>query len=182
MPIYLRAKYKWDEKGFEELALKLARASGTKVRVGVLGANASQKHPDSNITVGEIFMVNEFGSDDGHVPERSSLRSTFEKDRPLMKQALSQATHDIVFRKDTVDGALNHVGNVAVAAVRRTINEQVPPPNAPATVEDKGFNHPLINSGLMKNSVTHQLVRGTDVIDRGAIEGDYEAFSISVDD
>jgi hypothetical protein len=49
-----------------------------------------------------------------------------------------------------------------------TIDSQVPPPNAAATVAKKGFDHPLIESGYMRaNTKAWAKVRGSEKLVEG---------------
>ncbi len=48
--------------------------------------------------------------------------------------------------------------------IRIKILSNVPPPNAPSTIEKKGSSHTLIDSGNMLGSVSHQVTGSDDMI------------------
>lgn len=180
--MHLKAKYTWNDKGWRELTSNVARAGATKLRVGVLGADASRKHPNADITIGEVALINEFGSDDGHVPRRSFIRGTVNGKMGLMASILNTAARAVVMAKQSADVALGHAGALVVNAIRETIEHSIAPHNAKATVDKKGFDHPLIESGVLKEAISFQLVKTSGVTDKGAVGGDYEAFSVGFDD
>lgn len=81
--------------------------------------------------------------------------------RPWLIPGVQSATRDIV---DTVgdgleqglsaDAVLNQVGAIAVGATQEYITNLRTPPNAPSTIEKKGSDNPLIDTGSMRASVT----------------------------
>ncbi|QGH75045.1 hypothetical protein RostovM3_00035 [Vibrio phage Rostov M3] len=52
------------------------------------------------------------------------------------------------------------MGVVAVAGVQNYIDELRSPANAPSTVERKGADNPLVDTGEMKQSVTYNIQTG----------------------
>jgi hypothetical protein len=59
----------------------------------------------------------------------------------------------------TIDQILDVLGPVAVAEFQQTIIDINDPPNAPSTVRKKGSSNPLVDTGLMNQTLTH-IVRG----------------------
>ncbi len=41
--------------------------------------------------------------------------------------------------------------------VVKAIDDGMPPPNAPSTVDQKGSNHPLVDTGEMRNSIEYRI-------------------------
>lgn len=39
----------------------------------------------------------------------------------------------------------------------KAIDDDIPPPNAPSTVERKGFDHPLVETGEMRDNVEYRI-------------------------
>lgn len=60
----------------------------------------------------------------------------------------------------SMDQILETVGVVAAAAVKVYMTDLKTPPNAASTIRKKGSNNPLIDSGAMRQSVTHQVSIG----------------------
>lgn len=101
-----------------------------------------------------IAAVNEFGSSDGHVPERSYLRSTVDENRAKYLKALTAATGKGIDKgRATMARELGKVGQVAVGDVQRKIRDIDTPPNAPSTIRQKGFDNPLIETGRLRQSI-----------------------------
>jgi hypothetical protein len=114
-----------------------ALAGGAYAKVGVLEDDPKGSYrPKGGLTVAEIAAVQEFGTEDGHVPERSFLRSTFDEMRDTLDEMSRKLIIAVVLdRTLTVEQALNLLGAKFAAAVRAKITdgEGVPPPNAPST-------------------------------------------------
>lgn len=111
-----------------------------------------------------IAAVNEFGSVDGHVPERSYLRSTADAKRDEYAAAIV-AIVDAAMKAPAgqsdrvVRRGLGRLGAKAVGDVKRTITALDTPANAPSTIEKKGADNPLIDTGRLRQSIDFD-VRG----------------------
>lgn len=133
------------DRGWAQMLKQVdAMAGKSYVKVGVLGDKGGGLHeqdPDgkaSPLTLTEIGAVNEFGSEDGHVPERSFLRSTFDRMREEMTGDAAKLLPQVLDGKLSVATALNVLGAKLAAEVKKTITViGVPPPNAPSTVARK---------------------------------------------
>lgn len=154
----ITAKYHFDDRGWRRLTSAVSRFSSSAVDVGILGGIGSQMHPNGKITIWEIGAINEFGSRDGHTPERSFLRSAFQ-DRSWVRSITALAARRVLNLRGTAEDALNWMGGVAVHAVRQKIDSGPPPPNAPSTVQKKGFDHPLFEIGVLRSAISHQVTR-----------------------
>jgi hypothetical protein len=51
---------------------------------------------------------------------------------------------------------LDPIGGLAVENIKTYISELEHPPNAPSTIEKKGFDNPLIDSEQMKEAVMYK--------------------------
>jgi phage gpG-like protein len=134
------------------------------VKVGVLASKgAGDTHNTdggSPMTLVEIAAVHEFGSRDGRIPERSFLRSTF-----LIRRVNALAAMQTKLAKAIVtDGmdpskALAILGAWGAAEVKNTFTEiDIPPPLAESTIARKGSSRPLVDTGLLKNSISYEVV------------------------
>lgn len=141
--------------------------AGAHVKVGVLAdsAQGGLHEEGGELTVAEIAAVNEFGTEDGRVPARSFIQRTFdEKREALTKEFAALLGGKVLFGAMTLANALGLVGAQLAAEIKKrvTAGDPIPPPNAPSTVEKKGSDRPLIDTGRMVNAVTWlvQLGRG----------------------
>tara|TARA_R110000824_G_scaffold30668_7_gene100628 strand:+ start:4136 stop:4621 length:486 start_codon:yes stop_codon:yes gene_type:complete len=149
------------DKGYKRIReniAKLAKASigdGPGVFVGV--------RADKDGDLLTIAAVNEFGSSDGHVPERSYLRSTIDKNRQdyitQIVKILDAAYTGRTGSLSTLHRGLSRLGAKAAGDVQKTMTALSSPANAPSTVERKGADNPLIDTGRLRQSIDFE-VRG----------------------
>lgn len=128
-------------------------SSGPNVRVGVQGADTSKDRPfgESNLA---IAAVHEFGSRDGTIPQRSFLRSTADRERALFQRALSVGA-----KRAAINGGikreLGKVGELGVSKIKQTFDRSIGlKPLKQATIDRKESSRPLIDTGILKNSMT----------------------------
>lgn len=154
-----KGKTKDTDLGREEILKQLALADGAYVDVGLFD---HEEHPDSEYTIAQIGAVHEFGTKDGHIPERSFLRSTYDERREKWRARMDAAYDEIKEGKGKVLPLLMAWGEKAAGDVRRKITKLKTPPKAPATLkkEGEGFTNPLIWLGYMRQSVRARIVVG----------------------
>jgi hypothetical protein len=153
--------------GYRRLVANLAklRAASTGEGPGVLvGVRDGAGSTDEGTPLVQIAAVHEFGSTDGHVPERSFLRSTVSKNRDeyltLLTAVLDAARKAPAgVGNAVVRRGLGRLGAKAVGDVKRTITDLDTPPNAPSTIAQKGSANPLIDTGRLRQSIDFE-VRG----------------------
>jgi len=163
---------KFVDHGWGKILNNLKELSGTRVQVGVLGSDGGRKHPDSDITVAEVALINEFGSGKAHIPSRPLLRGTFTKSNPMVQEIGRTIASRVVNFMQSASLALDAAGKVAVEALRVQIAKGVSPGNAPRTIKEKGFDHPLLWTGLLWEALSHRVTgSGSFVAD------DYEPIS-----
>ena len=115
------------------------------LRVGVLDENAASVHPNSNgETVGNIAARNHYGAPG--VPARPFLSITLAKNRAK----IAKAGEMLLDNPDLL-------GAYVVGLVQETIADGVPPPNSPATIAAKGSDTPLIDTGILRQSITYEV-------------------------
>lgn len=129
------------------LARARALAGGAYSKVGILADSSRgglhQVGPDGKaapLTVAEIAVVQEFGTEDGRTPSRSFVRSTFDEQRgALAADARKLLVAVVLDGKMSVDRALNILGLKLASMIREKIitGAGVPPPNAPSTLRRK---------------------------------------------
>jgi hypothetical protein len=124
------------------------------VKVGI--PDSSINYPDgTNLLM--VAAVNEFGSLDGRIPERSYLRSTMINKRDVFKKFWRKYGADYLTGKIPPRDILELLGQLAQAEVQRQIRAIDDPPNALSTIEQKGSSKPLIDSGLLIQSIRYQV-------------------------
>lgn len=123
--------------------------------VGIIGAKADASR--GRFTVGEIAGVHEFGS--ATVPKRSFIGSWFDAHQAEMSEHVRRCTKLLLEGK--IDAAKWHtlVGVKAVGGIQKHISEGISPPLKPATVARKKSSKPLIDTGIMRSSITWREVK-----------------------
>lgn len=133
--------------GYEDLLREIVGANGAAIEVGIRGGEVAQ-----------YAAVNEFGSSDGHVPERSFLRSTIDENKAKYAGLMQEALGKILFRGGKAKKVYAKVGRQVVFDIQRKISSRVPPPNAPATLAKKRGTTPLINTGDLHTSIRAEVI------------------------
>ncbi len=167
----IRYSYTWKDTGWRNIVSGVSRLNSSRVQVGVVGNDASQVHADSGLTVGEIAILNEFGSQDGHTPERSFIRSTLFKLRQEMSRVSAQAARRVIYSGAAASTALSDVGDWAKERIKDTIVSGVPPKQADATVIKKGHGNTLIELGLLLHAVGYQVVSAAAAAIMNVVDG-----------
>lgn len=137
------------DKGFKKLQRELKGASKSYTHVGV---HKGEQTLDG-VDLVSIAIANELGTD--RIPERSFLRSTFDEQHRKLK-VLGKKQYELVLEgKQSIQKALGLIGEYFQAQVVKKINDLRDPPNAPSTIEKKGSDNPLVDSGQLKQSIRH---------------------------
>lgn len=104
----------------------------------------------------ERAVFNEFGTSRG-IPERPFLRNAMADNRDGYKRLTVDMARRIVKGEADMPGELNRLGIKAVGDIQQSIGSNIGPANAPETVKRKGSSKTLIDTGEMRQRVTHQL-------------------------
>lgn len=122
--------------------------TATKVEVGFLDRAT---YPDGT-PVALVAAANEFGT--SKIPPRPFFRTMIRKNSekwPInLRTALTNTGGDAAT-------SLGQVGQEIQEELQDSIRSNVPPPNAPATAKAKGFDRTLIDTGVMLNTVKHNV-------------------------
>ena len=126
---------------------------GPDVEVGFF---ATAKYPDGT-PVALVAATNEFGTDDGHIPERPFFRNAIRKGKEPVREVLAEnLTHENGYALDR--RTLERVGHQLTAEIKKSIVTLRDPPNKPSTIRRKGSSNPLVDTTTMMRSVTHRVV------------------------
>lgn len=130
------------------LLRNVGRLDDVEIKAGLQGS------VDQELLIAAV--TNEFGSDDGRIPERSWMRSTFaaKNDEWAELAALLAA--------DAMDGGsfqlstwANRLGEHMVGDLALAMTDLRDPPNAPSTIKRKGSDNPLIDTGRTRLAITY---------------------------
>lgn len=132
---------------------RLRELQGVAVLVGVRG----EETDDEGTSLALIASANEFGTRDGHVPERSFLRRTVAENQRDYEEMLAGAVDDYVEDGIPLTRSLGLIGAAAVGDVQDTMVAVDDPPNAPSTIARKGADNPLVDEGVLKAAITWKI-------------------------
>lgn len=139
--------------GWKRILRETRKAAVAEV---VIGVQAGDVNDDSQL-IAEYAAYNEFGTE--KIPERSFMRTAFDENLPAIKKDMDNRYAQMLAGQVTARQALGLIGLRNQDFIKTKIDTNIPPPNAPATIEQKGSSHTLIDTGAMKNSI-HYIVRG----------------------
>lgn len=145
------------DKGFDQYHAAVKKLNGSAVQVGMF-AEVGDK-------VLTKAIVNEFGTTQAGrnknitIPERSFIRSTYNKQYKKVSKRFGQIFQSFAERKYDVDKRLKLIGMEQVSETQKTITDFKNPPNAKSTVERKGSSHPLIDTGEMRSKVNYKVIK-----------------------
>lgn len=150
-------KHVKDDKREQQRMEKLLRTlqSSPHVAVGILQDAPANEH----FSVVDLAMVHEFGSKDGRIPQRSFIRSTCDALRESHIKLTTALQNKIIDGKISITQALTQLGEVVSKDMVQAINRGIEPTLASSTIRRKRSSKPLIDTGRLKGSITHE-VRG----------------------
>jgi hypothetical protein len=141
--------------GLAALAKKLLELKKTSIEVGIL---KDTNYPESGASLLTVAMTQEFGSAKRGIPARKPLRGTAMFQKNEVQKRLKSMTKKCLESADVKTEA-NKIGAWFAGEVKRTVRAggAVYIPNAKSTINKKGENKPLLDSGLMMRSYTWRL-------------------------
>ncbi|WP_435639602.1 hypothetical protein [Carnimonas bestiolae] len=104
-----------------------------------------------------IGAVQEFGSADGRIPERSFLRIPLQNGSDRFRRVFVALMPRVARGEMTMHDFMEFLGNDAVGVSREAIQAGIAPANAQSTINKKGSDTPLIDTGQLWQSITHKI-------------------------
>ena len=122
-----------------------------------VGFQAGEVTEENGADLVDVAAFNEFGTSD--IPERPFMRQSWENHEPELKQICQQA-NNVIAQGGTAEAACKMIGVAGVGIIQEEIGEGSFAPNAPSTIRKKGSDHPLIDTGRMRQSVKYVVKKG----------------------
>jgi hypothetical protein len=143
------------DKGLAALLSRLDKAAREKVlTVGIHEEAGAAPHGDLSLI--DIASMHEFGLGQA---QRSFIGAWAEANEAEHKQNLRALGNALV--KGTVadpQQGLEQLGELYVGEVQARIAGGIAPPNSPSTIRRKGSSTPLVDNGVLRSSITKQVV------------------------
>lgn len=153
----------WNTKGLDTILKRLEMAENLEVRWGFLDA----KYGDDNEYhyVAQVAKWQEEGTKGGHIPPRPFFKTNIAR---ILAPADPKGYRVHSVMKSVISGVmlnkyrqnfLEPVGKVLQEALQEEILDFNNPRNSDTTIKRKGFDDPLIETGVMYDSVSYKIVR-----------------------
>jgi hypothetical protein len=143
-----------NKKRFTELIDLLAKKKKGYTTVG-FHRDKNQKEEDGALIV-DVALANEFGTQ--KIPARPFISTYFEENKESLATTAKKLYSDVLLGELDAKVALSFLGQLATTGIQKKIDEIVTPPNSPKTIKAKGSSKPLIDTGEMRRSVSHEEV------------------------
>lgn len=99
-----------------------------------------------------IASIQAHGTEDGRIPPRDFKAACSDDLKEKQKNFVIQYVRNFFRGKDT-DGLVEELGITSANLLRTSVIEFKEPPNAPSTIKRKGFDDPLIETGLLRDTI-----------------------------
>ena len=144
-----------DDRREWDLLVKASIAlAGAEIRLGIQGKEADEQHGESPYTVAQVAACHEFGLG---VPERSFLRGWLEEEQEKVQRLLQKVLSQIMKGEIDAETGLERAGAMFVGWIQVRIANRIDPPLAPATIKRKRSDVPLIDTGVLRSSITYRV-------------------------
>lgn len=145
---------RWTADG-ERIFRELNKLSKLMVAIGFQHGEATY---ENGADVCDVAAFNEFGTDHGtyHIPSRPFMRQSVDLNEDEITEFLQKKVDEIIGGK-TAEQVLKEIGIFQKDLVQTEIEEGDFEENKESTILRKGSDHPLIDTGLMLQSVNYQI-------------------------
>jgi hypothetical protein len=149
---------KSNDEVWRKLKSQIERVGNMHARVGIFSDKGGSADHDGS-TILEIAAVHEFGSPKNNIPERSFIRSTFDKKEKELTRVVAGLSNKVMEMKMSFEKAYDILGTWGAGQVKASVQSgpHLPPPLKPATIARKKSTRPLIDTGRMIGAVTHEV-------------------------
>jgi hypothetical protein len=131
------------------MKMEKALQGPTKVKVGLPAGKA-------DVDVVSIAIWNHFGTSRG-IPPRPFITVAMFKGRGEIRMNLRKIAYNVTVNGKPLTPELQKLGVYGAGKIQDQIASNMPPPNAPSTIAQKGSSGTLIDTGRMRQSITWEL-------------------------
>lgn len=153
--------------GLGAIRLRLEELARTQITIGWQGASGAATHPKAGIPVAQLAAFHELGTDT--MSARPALELAMRGAAPELRQAIATALSDLVDGRLDPREVAKRLGDLGVAKVRQQIDDSPAWADALAdsTVERKGHDHPLVETGTLYDAVSWAERRDGQIQEQG---------------
>lgn len=141
---------------------EIHKLAGLEVRIGFQHGKVFYESDEDDgdekekVDLADIAMWNELGT--SRAPSRPFLRQTVDTKESEIVAFLQKAVRPLLSGSGTAQSVLQKIGPYSKGLVQEQITDGDYVPNAPSTIARKGSDKPLIDTGLMRDSVDFVIV------------------------
>lgn len=147
-------KIKDTDKGFLAIKKALLSLKKKEIKVGIL--EGAGKNAKTGTLIVDYAIANEYGT--SRIPERSFMRSTYDEKESEWNKALDKIVSSVVEGNvNDIEQKINFVGVQMVNDIKEKIDSNIPPALSEATIKRKGSSKTLIDTGIMRASITYKI-------------------------
>lgn len=162
----MKVSYKSKGADFDDMIQRLKVVDGTAVEVGVLKgehkwlAAIHEYGLDIEVTPAMRAYLHSQGlhlkdtTTHIHIPERSFLRTGYDKNRDAVMEKALLLLADVAAGKTSERGLYQAVGMMLASKIKDYARDLASPPNHPFTIDRKGSSNPLADTGDMIGGIT----------------------------
>lgn len=154
----MKLDIKHKNPGWENTILaKLKKQTGKEVAVGFPAGKEGIHTPnyENGASILDVAVYNNFGTDTS--PRRPFMEKAAQAMQEPVGKLLGKRFAGAISRDVDTAIILEEAGQLAAGIVKETITDLDSPPNAPATIAKKKSSNPLIDTGAMRQHVTHHV-------------------------
>lgn len=147
-------KLKVDKSAWTKMKKDLLKTSNLEVQVGIVEPTYYGSDND-NLSVAQVWQWQEEGLPAQNIPTRPAIRVGFMAPikKGLYDSYFVESIQRIAEGKSTFKQEYTKIGVMAKADLKEAVEQWDSPRNSPVTIELKGFDNPLIDSGLLYDSI-----------------------------
>jgi hypothetical protein len=155
-------EFSFKDTGASKISKQLDILNGHVITIGFQGSTALVKYPGGP-NVATVAMFNEFGTE--NMPERQFMRRTVSANRQKIGAESARLLGQVATLKLGAMEALDQLGRFVAEAMSAQIDQSKrwATPNAPSTADAKGGDQPLVDTGLMQESITWAIRKGSEL-------------------
>lgn len=145
------------DKGWNRIQREFKEFKGAATVVGYPeGESGTERHDEAKISLAGLAAVHEYGSVARNIPERPLQRQTFERTKKHIYKVILNEFSKVLANKVDVKKALSAVGEWYTGQMKNTIDTGNFVGLSEVTKARKGSSKPLIDTGQLRNSITHK--------------------------
>jgi hypothetical protein len=141
-----------DDSEYKKFKKKIDASNDLEVAVGIHEDAGVNENGDDILT---YAIWNHFGT--ATIPKRPFVDLAADRNQNWQRY-VDEALGNLTDKDTSLKAEAGKVGDIAVKDMKAIIkNHEVPPPNGVRTVIRKGFNHPLVETGALLESIDYKI-------------------------